>query len=248
MYLWTECRILTVVEIIYKNYWQSASKKSLFKDKPSPVCKANSRTKCPKGKTTFSLYLDSYTTPSLPPKLLLSSLWHFSKKGGGEVFFFFPAATLLPPSLPPPPLPPHCSLSERMRQRNFIEKMEGTGKTRVPGGVLQGLRLHQRLPFSAGRWTHNGKMSVAAVTRTSHWLGFGRGWGEGVIGVMVGTGWGSQHRRFNTHISLIIHDVLIHLYLNCYRLREEKLLLKFPIVPHAWMATKHAFQHWNQHT
>lgn len=113
-----------------------------------------------------------------PPELLLSTLWHFAKKK--SIFFFCCSYT------PPPFLPPSGALCER--QRNFIEKMEGTGKTRVPGGVLQGFRLHQRLPFSAGRWTHNGKMSVAAVTRISHWLGFGRGWGEGVVVGVEGNG------------------------------------------------------------
>lgn len=204
------------------------------------MCIANSRTKCPKGKQTSSLYLDSYPTPSLPPKLLLSTLWHFAKKRKKSIFFSA-AATLLPPSLPLS-LPPPTALCERERerQRNFIEKMEGTGKTRVPGGVLQGFRLHQRLPFSAGRWTHNGKMSVAAVTRTSHWLGFGRGWGEGVVGVGGWRGvWGgvassgaltnklyrwraqkpapllaSQNlkQQGERNITLRIHRVLIHLH------------------------------------
>lgn len=160
-------------------------KKSPFEDKPSPVCIANSRTKCPKGKQTSSLYLDSYPTPSLPPKLLLSTLWHFAKKKKKSIFSLL---QLHSSPLPYPAPSLHRSLWERERQRNFIEKMEGTGKTRVPGGVLRGFRLHQRLPFSAGRWTHNGKMSVAAVTRTSHWLGFG--WGEGVVGVEGYGGYG----------------------------------------------------------
>lgn len=33
------------------------------------------------------------------------------------------------------------------RQRNFIEKMEGTGKTRNPRGQLPGVGLQRRLPF-----------------------------------------------------------------------------------------------------
>lgn len=58
--------------------------------------------------------------------------------------------SVFPLAATPPPLPPFPpSFSER--QRNFIEKMEGTGKTRVPGGMLRGFRLHQRLPLSAGR-------------------------------------------------------------------------------------------------
>lgn len=127
-------------------------------------------------KANTRLYCIYYPTPSLPPKLLLSTLWHFAKKRKKKLcFFLLQLHSSLLPSFPPSvllSLPPLVSVRER--QRNFIEKMEGTGKTRVPGGVLQGFRLHQRLPFSAGRWTHNGKMSVAAVTWTSHWLGFGR--------------------------------------------------------------------------
>lgn len=111
----------------------------------------------------------------------------------GEKVCFTAAASLLPLR--------RCAGE---RERNFIEKMEGTGKTRVPGGVLQGFRLHQRLPFSAGRWTHNGKMSVAAVTWTSHWLDFergesgGSGWTGGRRGRRV-MGWGGvcRLRGFN---------------------------------------------------
>lgn len=61
------------------------------------------------------------------------------KEKQGKKDFLSP---LFLPHSPPP-------LSEK--QRNFIEKMEGTGKTRVPGGMLRGFRLHQRLPLSAGR-------------------------------------------------------------------------------------------------
>lgn len=193
MCLWTDTGVWTLAVMIIKVIWHL--NQPHFGDKASPVCTAHSRTKCPKGKQTSSLYLHSYTTPSPPPKLLLSTPWHFAKKKEKK-FFFSAAATLLPPSLPSLP-PSLLHRSVRERQRNFIEKMEGTGKTRVPGGVLQGFRLHQRLPFSAGRWTHNGKMSVAAVTRTSHWLGFrerGEGWVEG-------HGWGSQLRHFNNKLN-----------------------------------------------
>lgn len=147
------------------------------------TCESEARTKCPKGKQTSSLNPDS-----TPPKLLLSTLWHFARKRRKKCIYFSFAATLRSLFLS---LPPYLCVSER--QRNFIEKMEGTGKTRVPGGVLQGFRLHQRLPFSAGRWTHNGKMSVATVTRTSHWLGVGRG-GRGPRG---SKGWGGWLRHFN---------------------------------------------------
>lgn len=154
--------------------------------KPSPVYIAYSRTKCPKGKQT----LHCICTPTQLPLSLQNSSFQPSDTlqwKGRKKKFFSAVATPLPPSFLPS-LPPSLSrslpspLSVRERQRNFIEKMEGTGKTRVPSGVLQGFMLHQRLPFSAGRWTHNGKMSVATVTRTSHWPGFGSGWGEGVEG------------------------------------------------------------------
>lgn len=136
--------------------------------------------------TVSALLLNSLLASKTPP---FNPLTLCSEKEEKKKFFF--CCSYTPPSLPPsflPSLPPSLSrslpspLSVRERQRNFIEKMEGTGKTRVPGGVLQGFMLHQRLPFSAGRWTHNGKMSVATVTRTSHWPGFGSGWGEGVEG------------------------------------------------------------------
>lgn len=42
-----------------------------------------------------------------------------------------------------------CSFlrSVKGRQRNFIEKMEGIGKTRIPSGALGGVGFQQRLPF-----------------------------------------------------------------------------------------------------
>ncbi len=51
----------------------------------------------------------------------------------------------------PSPLPFLSVFFEKERHRNFIEKMEGTGKTRIPSGALTGVGLQQRLPFSAGR-------------------------------------------------------------------------------------------------
>lgn len=167
----SKCRAFLLVRLL-ANQWVENPPLCTLLTLEQNVQKANKLLHCICTPTQLPLSLQN---SSFQPSDTLQ--WKGRKK---NVFF---CCSYTPPSLPPSlsrSLP--SPLSVRERQRNFIEKMEGTGKTRVPGGVLQGFMLHQRLPFSAGRWTHNGKMSVATVTRTSHWPGFGSGWGEGVEG------------------------------------------------------------------
>lgn len=130
-------------------------KKSPFEDKPSPVCIANSRTKCPKGKQTSSLYLDSYPTPSLPPKLLLSTLWHFAKKKK-KVFFLCCSYT------PPPfltPLPPSTALCERERGRGIslrkwraLERLESLVECSGVSGCTSGFLFLQADELIMEKW------------------------------------------------------------------------------------------------
>lgn len=108
-----------------------ASEKSCWKKTPPRCAQLTLEQNVQKAN---KLYLDSDRASETPP---FNSLTLCDEKQ---------SCSSTPPSSSS--LPP---LSVRERQRNFIEKMEGTGKTRVPGGVLQGFRLHQRLPFSAGR-------------------------------------------------------------------------------------------------
>lgn len=154
MCLWTDTGVWTLAVMIIKVIWHL--NQPHFGDKASPVCTAHSRTKCPKGKQTSSLYLHSYTTPSPPPKLLLSTPWHFAKKRKKSFFFLRQLHSSLLPC--PPSLPPSSTaLWERgrgisLRKWRALERLESPVECSRVSGCTSGFLFLQADELIMEKW------------------------------------------------------------------------------------------------